>query len=132
MLPILGQESFAPRLRRLRFFELHLPRLDGKMEMKGSKPPLGAELGTCHGPNCKAAIFWVKTENGSLTPLDTKPVKVYVKVRGYISDPRYYLAEAWVSHYATCMDVESFRRKPDGSSSAIAARTERFLSEESQ
>jgi len=73
--------------------------------------PIGAELGTCSGENCKAPIFWVKTEGGKPTPIDVEPVKVYVKVKGHLSDPRYYLTEAFVSHWSTCPDRASFRRK---------------------
>ncbi len=44
----------------------------------------------CRGANCKAKIFWLPLSNGKLHPWDD--------------------LERKVSHFATCVDAEKFRR----------------------
>ncbi len=75
-----------------------------------SELPPGSELSNCRGESCGAEILWVRTMAGAWMPLEVKPVRVIVKVRGDVGDPRYRSSMAWVPHWASCPDRRRFRR----------------------
>jgi len=68
----------------------------------------------CKAPSCGKLIEWHKTEAGKNIPIDPEPStkgNIYFKnaraVYGKVgSHPRMFL-----SHFATCPEAESFRRK---------------------
>jgi hypothetical protein len=76
---------------------------------------------TCRGQGCGASIIWTQTPKGKWTPVDAKPVKVYVldlaagRVRnesgleGVRSMPQ-GMVSGHVPHWATCPDARSFGR----------------------
>lgn len=79
----------------------------------------------CRAPSCSAEVVWVRTTNGNLMPLDPKPtddgnIILFPKTDGpvaYVVGPADLLGEAYaglpryVSHFASCPDAESFRRR---------------------
>jgi hypothetical protein len=59
--------------------------------------------------SCRAEIVWVKTRAAKLMPLDAKPEKRWVLGEG---DQSARLVDTYVSHYASCPDAETWRKRP--------------------
>ena len=61
----------------------------------------------CRG--CGAAIRFVKTFAGRSSPVDAKPIKVFVATNTF-----YSVVEGYVSHFSTCSEADKFRYKKSG------------------
>ncbi len=58
---------------------------------------------TCRG--CGAPIVWGITEAGKNVPLDP-PEKRYVALHA----GRFRIVDTWISHFATCLKSDDFRK----------------------
>jgi hypothetical protein len=65
-------------------------------------------MATCK--SCEASILWAETENGKKVPLDSKPEKRYILKAEDAAVV--VLRSTYVSHFVTCPDADSHRRKP--------------------
>jgi hypothetical protein len=74
----------------------------------------------CRGRGCNAEIVWVKTPAGKWTPVDAKPVKVWVlEVVDVANETGLHgrpgkLVTGHVPHWATCPAVAQFSRNRGG------------------
>jgi hypothetical protein len=70
--------------------------------------------------SCQAPVRWVRTEGGRAMPLDPEPVdagNVVIVREGPPPVVRYVAADEepgprFTSHFATCPDAPSWRKKP--------------------
>ena len=58
--------------------------------------------------SCGQPVLWITTKNGSATPVDPKPAKVFMLRPGSeIGD----LADGYTSHFATCPNADHHRAR---------------------
>ncbi len=60
--------------------------------------------------SCGAPIEWGKTFAGKSVPLDP-PEKRYIKLTDQVHGVAYRIAETWLSHFASCPNSDSHRKK---------------------
>lgn len=72
-------------------------------------------MATCR--SCEALIIWAETTNGKRMPIDERPTAkgnlVYVsgEARAATDDDRRLKRPLYTSHFATCPDAATFRRR---------------------
>lgn len=54
---------------------------------------------TCQREGCGAQIFWIKSEKGRATPVDTRKKSIFTEVEG-----TWKLVQGYESHFATCLN----------------------------
>ncbi len=63
--------------------------------------------------SCGASIIWTTTEAGKKMPVDAQPASKGIVLLGNPADPQSRVVNVHLSHFATCPNANTHRKKPE-------------------